>query len=88
MGKHYSKVNTAAVSEGLEVANYIAAVMEDDSIVCDELTAGRIRTIYVQLKYKQKTSREIADYYDLPIDLIRDIGHGKAARKITRDLDE
>lgn len=56
-----------------------------DDIICDELTKGRIRTIYVQLRYGKKNARDVAEYYDLPVQLVRDIGSGKIFKSITSE---
>lgn len=57
-----------------------------DGVVDDELTRGRIRTIYVKMKYGQTSARELAEYYDLPVQLIKDIASGKVFGKITSDI--
>ena len=63
----------------------IAQGINVDNIIDDELTKGRIRTIYVQMKYGTKRPREIAEYYNLPVDLINDIRDGRIFGKITRE---
>ena len=64
----------------------IMAFINNDAIVDDELTKGRIRTIYTQLRYGTKKAYEIAEYYDLPLQLVKDIRDRKIFQKITSDL--
>lgn len=72
--------------EGRDILFYLERDM--DSIQDDELTKGRIRTIYVKLKYGHgRVAEELAEYYDLPVEIIKDIGHGKLFREITKDMD-
>lgn len=71
--------------EGDDIMRALANCNVDD-IIDDELTRGRIRTIYTQLKYGTKKVYEIAEYYNLPPQLIRDIRDKKICRKITEDL--
>lgn len=71
--------------EGRDIVAMLAQGMDVDDIIDDELTKGRIRTIYVQMKYGTKRPMEIAEYYNLPIELIKDIRDGKIFRKITSE---
>lgn len=57
-----------------------------DGIVDDELTRGRIRTIYVKARYGQSSINQIAEYYNLPAPVIKDIASGKLFHGITADL--
>lgn len=57
-----------------------------DGVIDDELTKGRIRTIYVKIKYGSASVRELANYYDLDEALIRDIANGKIFSELTKDL--
>lgn len=70
-------------TQGIDINSF-----ELESLVDDELTKGRVRTIYTQLKYGTKTIQEVAEYYELPKELLRDIKHGKAFRGLTRDIDD
>lgn len=79
-----SRRNKAEEFEGKDIMHYLEHDIE--AINDDELTKGRIRTIYTRLKYGLQTASEIADYYDLPIKLIKDIGSGKAFKEITKDI--
>lgn len=73
--------------EGNDIMELVTRVMEHgDDIIDDELTKGRIRSIYTQLRYGSKRIQEVAEYYNLPIQLIKDIRDGKIFRKITSDL--
>ncbi len=49
----------------------------------DELTAGRIRTIYARINYGNEDINKIARYYNLPVKIIKDIGNGKLFSEIT-----
>lgn len=51
-------------------------------IIDDELTRGRIRTIYVRLHYGHESAEKIAKYYKLPVRLIEDIGNKKIFKEI------
>lgn len=86
-------MDKAQVFEGQDIINLMQALLggneeEYEKIVDDELTKGRIRTIYTQLKYGSKRAQDIAEYYDIPITLVKDIGKGKIFEKITKDLIE
>lgn len=72
--------------EGMDILYYLER--EIDDIVDDELTKGRIRSIYVKIRYGQSTPSDLAEYYDLPIHVIRDIASGKLFKSVTRDLRE
>lgn len=76
----------AEAFEGQDIMFYLER--DIDEINDDELTKGRIRSIYVQLKYRQKGPTEIAEYYEIPLQVVRDIGSGKLFGSITRDLAE
>lgn len=71
--------------EGQDILDMLAQGMNVDDVIDDELTKGRIRTIYIQMKYNTKRPREIAEYYNLPIDLVKDIRDGKIFSKITQE---
>jgi hypothetical protein len=72
--------------EGSDIQKLFKRVMEHgEEIVDDELTKGRIRTIYTQVKYGTKSPQEVADYYGLPVQLIKDIRDEKIFRKITSE---
>ena len=71
-------------SEGRDIIHLLEKDIED--INDDELTKGRIRSIYAKLKYGSSTAYEIADYYGLPEELIKDIGRGKVFADITADM--
>ena len=71
--------------EGQDILAMLAQGMNVDDVIDDELTKGRIRTIYIQMKYNTKRPREIAEYYNLPIDLVKDIRDGKIFSKITQE---
>ena len=73
--------------EGDDITALLQRVMEHgEDIIDDELTKGRIRAIYTQLRYGSKKAYEVAEYYNLPVELIKDIRDGKIFRKITSDL--
>lgn len=42
-------------------------------IIDDELTRGRIRTIYVRMVYGHESPEVVAKYYGLPVRLMEDI---------------
>jgi len=71
--------------EGTDIMDLIQRIAEgdDDLSDCNELTRGRIRTIYVQLRYGNEDPRQIAEYYGIPAELVRDIGRGKIFGEIT-----
>lgn len=69
--------------EGIDIMTLLA---KGENLAADELTKGRIRTIYSQVKYGNKSPREIAEYYNLPVKLIRDIANKKIFQKIIEDL--
>lgn len=70
--------------EGEDIMYYIGKDLE--AIKCDELTAGRIRSIYSRIEYGDSTPSDLARYYEIPIKVIRDIAAGKIFESITRDL--
>lgn len=70
--------------EGHDIMMYIEREM--DGIDDDELTKGRIRSIFVRLKYRQSSPNQLAEYYDLPVQVIKGIGSGQLFGSITRDL--
>lgn len=72
--------------EGQDIMVLLDQVMNNKDIVADELTKGRIRSIYVKTKYGSDSLRSIADYYDIPIAVVKDIESGKIFRSITSDL--
>jgi hypothetical protein len=55
-----------------------------DAIVDDELTRGRIRAIYVRVKYGKESIGSIAEYYGVPETFIRDLSKGKIFADITQ----
>lgn len=75
----------AELFEGRDIVSMLAQGVNVDDVIDDELTKGRIRTICIQMKYGTKRPREIAEYYDLPVDLIKDIRDGRIFGKITRE---
>ena len=88
MGKH----DKAKEFEGKDIMYYLEHTEECELFVKglkdDELTAGRIRTIYVRMNYGSGSAKELANYYDLPIRVIKDIASGKLFRSITRGIGE
>lgn len=70
--------------EGGDIMFYLEREME--GLKDDELTKGRIRTIYVKVRYGHTSIKELAEYYDLPPQVIRDIASGKLFSTITQDL--
>lgn len=79
-------INKAEPFEGQDIMDYIEKELDD--IKDDELTAGRIRSIYVQVNFGDKPPREIAEYYDIPVKVVRDIADGKLFRSITQNIDD
>jgi len=77
--------NKAHNFEGNDIMYYLENRLID-GIVDDELTRGRIRTIYVKVRYGQSSTNEIAEYYNLPVPVIKDIASGKLFHEITADL--
>ena len=74
--------------EGQDILNLLER-MDNGDDDCSELTKGRIRSIYVKLKYGgERYASNLAEYYDLPIELIKDIGRGKVFKNITKDLED
>lgn len=74
-------------SKDQNMADLLKYVIENgDEIIDDELTRGRIRSIYTQITYGIKGPREVAHYYGLPVDLVRDIANRKVFASITADL--
>jgi hypothetical protein len=69
-----------------EDIDILELLMSSEEEAETKLTRERIRTIYSQLKYGSKKTYEIAAYYKLPVELIRDIRDGNVFRKITEDL--
>lgn len=71
--------------EGTDILDLLTRILngEDDLGDCNELTKGRIRTIYARVKYGKEDPREVARYYSLPPDLIRDIADNRVFRDIT-----
>lgn len=49
----------------------------------NEMTIGRIRTIYARVNYGNEDINKIAKYYNLPIKIIRDICNKKIFANIT-----
>lgn len=71
--------------EGEDILYYIGKDLE--KIKCDELTKGRVRSIYASLKFGDSTPSDLAEYYGISIKVIRSIGEGKLFGELTRDLD-
>lgn len=71
--------------EGGDIMFYLERAME--GLEDDELTKGRIRTIYVKVRYGHTSIRDLAEYYNLPSQVIRDIASGKLFSNITKDLE-
>ena len=78
--------NKAQEFEGNNIIRELLPNVNVDDIADDKITRGRIRSIYTQSKYGSKRVEDIAKYYDLPVQLIKDIRDKKAFRKITEDL--
>lgn len=70
--------------EGMDIMMYLEK--EVGNIDDDELTKGRIRSIFVKINYGQGSVSEVADYYGLPTSVVRDISLGRIFKSITRDL--
>ena len=68
--------------DGEELVNLIE-LANSDKIISDELTRGRIRTIFVRAKYGMDSISTLAEYYDLPKEFIRDMVKGKIFADIT-----
>jgi hypothetical protein len=62
--------------EGEDILN-LFELASSDQIIDDELTRGRIRAIYVRVKYGKESTQSIANYYDVSEELIRNIVDGK-----------
>jgi len=73
--------------EGMDIISLLERV-GDEEMESDELTRGRIRAIYTQLKYGSRSARNIAEYYSIPIELVLDIGRGRIFKNITSDMEE
>ena len=71
--------------EGEDVIRLLE-LAQSRAIIDDELTKGRIRTIFVQVVYGKSNPKKVADYYGLPEQLIKDIARGKVFRDITRGM--
>lgn len=69
------------IAKRIEVAASCA-----DFAIDDELTRGRIRSIYAQLQYGDGNVNKISRYYGLPRQLIIDIKRGKIFRNIINGL--
>lgn len=80
----YKEIEKAEPYEGEDIMSYV--VKNYDDIKDDDLTRGRIRSIYVKIKYGTSTPSDIAEYYNIPIKVVRDIASGKLFRKVTEDL--
>ena len=85
-----NKVNYEEDLSKLSIEEIIMKILNGeitlDDIEDDELTKGRIRTIYVSLNYGSKTAKELSEYYDIPVQAVKDIGSGKLFGSITRDI--
>ncbi len=77
--RHAEKYEGQDIMDLLSLAN-------SNEIIDDELTKGRIRTIFVKVNYGYEDPRKIAEYYSLPIKVIKDIASGKIFRSITCDM--
>lgn len=69
--------------EGQEILDMLENWDPNDPDCGDELTRGRVRTIYVRTKMGGKPVREIAEYYNLPINVIQGIRDGNIFPEIT-----
>ena len=70
--------------EGKDIMYYLEKEIED--IQDDELTKGRIRSIFVQVNFGNKSVSEIAKYYNIPTDVVRGIAEGRLFKSITNDI--
>ena len=61
-------------------------IMESVAVVCNELSPDRVRSIYTQIKDGTKRVLEIAQHYNLPIQLVSDIKDRKIFTDLTSDL--
>lgn len=77
--------NHAKEFEGRDIMYYLNLNIDD--IEDDELTVGRIRSIYVQANYGNKSRMEIAKYYNIPVDVVKGIATGKLFKSITKDIE-
>lgn len=80
----YKEIEKAETYEGEDIMFYVTK--NYDAIKDDELTKGRIRSIYVAIKYGTSTPSDLAEYYNIPIRVIRDIMSGKLFAQVTEDL--
>lgn len=85
MRRHEERLK-AEPFEGQDIMYYIEK--EIDDIQDDELTKGRIRSIFVQVNFGDKFPAEIAEYYDIPVKVVRGIASGKLFSSITKDIIE
>lgn len=73
--------------EGKDIMYYIDHPTElkklMDGIIDDELTTGRIRTIYVRMNYGNASATDLAKYYDIPVKVVKDIANGRLFGFIT-----
>lgn len=77
MRKHAEKYEGEDVMRLLQLAS-------SDEVNDDELTKGRIRTIFVKVVYGHERPSAVAEYYNIPVQLVKDIAAGKVFRNITR----
>ena len=54
----------------------------------DELSRGRIQTIYARMRYGKADARELSKLYKIPVKVINDIASGKVFREITKHCEE
>jgi hypothetical protein len=85
-GIRVTRTNPREKWEGQDVHDYIAAVLLDDTIVADELTAGRIKAIYVRLAYGEASVRAIAKEFELPEEFVRKLKNREVCKELTQDL--
>ena len=83
MGRHEERTK-AEPFEGQDIMYYIEKEIEE--IKDDELTKGRIRSIFVQVNFGDKFPAEIAEYYDIPVKVVRGIAEGRLFSSITKDI--
>ena len=76
--------------EGMDIMWYINHPDEleklMDGIIDDELTTGRIRSIYVQVNYGHNNPGRIADYYNIPVEAVKAIANGSLLGKLTKSI--
>lgn len=66
------------------ILNYVTNHIDD--IEDDELTKGRVQSIFLQVNLGHKSIREVAEYYNLPPKVVKAIAEGKLFRSVTQDI--